>query len=512
MTDRNNPYKVSLDVQVGQGGQEPQVVPDMPFSIGVVGGFSGRDRTEEAGGGSLAERVPILVDADNVMSLAGIRPELRLSLGGDGDDLVTLSFQELEDFHPDRLLGAVPLFANLLETRGRLADPGSFRQAMSELAAAMGDDERAEPEATGTTDASVRGAGLLDAIVEETAVEPPTAREAVRSGLDRYVRQLVRPHLVAEGSPEQAETLAGMDSAIGATMRGLLHHREFQRLESTWRSVFSLVSRALAIEPRIRVYLIDVSRSEIESDLLGDGDLKSTGLFRTLAGEVGGAPDGSPWSVLVGLEPLGTSAADVALASRIAELSAMFGVSWISNGDPSCLASEIESRDARAGGSWSTTEWDAFRGVPVAQSLGVVVPRTLVRLPYGEDSDPCERVRFEELSEVGSKKDYLWGDSAHLCALTLARLAFGRRAPGGLAGDFDGLPVHIREADGITTAQPCTEALITDDSALELMARGLIPIQSGREQGLARVLRIQSVAVPLAPLTFWWMGRSVFGG
>jgi type VI secretion system protein ImpC len=485
----------------------------MPFSIGVVGDFSGRGRTVGAGGGELGERVPILVDADNVLRLAGIRPELTLSLGGDADELVSMSFQELEDFHPDRLVEAVPLFADLMATRRRPADPGTFRQAMSELAAAMGGDEAAEPEASGITDPSVAGTGLLDAIVEETAVEPPSAREAVRSGLDRYVRQLVRPHLVAEGSPEQAEMLAGLDSAIGATMRALLHHPDFQHLEGAWRSVLSLVSRALAVESRIRVYLIDVSLSEIASDLLGDGDLKSTGLFRALAGEMGGAPDGSPWSVLLGFEPLGTGVADVALASRIAELSAMFGVSWMSNGDASGLAAEIERRDARTdGGSRSTAEWDAFRGAPAARSLGMVVPRVLSRLPYGEDSEPCEVVRFEELSEGEPETDYLWGDSAHLCALTLARLAFGRSAPTGLAGDFDGFPVHIREVDGIATTRPCCEVLITDDSALELMARGFTPVQSGKEQGLARVLRIQSVAAPTAPLTFWWTGKGVFGG
>src|SRR5207302_1587084 len=99
--------------------------------------------------------------------------------------------------------------------------------------------------------------------------------------------------------------------------------------------------------------------------------------------------------------------------------------------------------------------WDALRRLPEAALLGLVLPRFLLRPPYGPDTSSIERFDFEEFDRAAAKKPYLWGCGAFAAAALLAQ-GFQKQGwgfvPGGLL-DLTDLPMHVAtDEDGDSVA------------------------------------------------------------
>jgi predicted component of type VI protein secretion system len=143
---------------------------------------------------------------------------------------------------------------------------------------------------------------------------------------------------------------------------------------------------------------------------------------------------------------------------------------------------------------------------PEAAYVGLALPRFLLRLPYGEATDPIDSFEFEEFSPSAGHGQYLWGSSAAICACLLATAyrEFGWSLSSGLASGLAGIPVHVYESDGEKHVTPCAEALLTERAMEVLIGKGLMPVLSIRGQDAVQVPRFQSVADPAAPLAGRW--------
>jgi type VI secretion system protein ImpC len=81
--------------------------------------------------------------------------------------------------------------------------------------------------------------------------------------------------------PRQAELAAKVDSAIGVLMRRILHHPDFQAIEAAWRGLYFLVSQ-LETDENLKLYLLDISKTELAADLSGTDDISATGVYKLL--------------------------------------------------------------------------------------------------------------------------------------------------------------------------------------------------------------------------------------
>src|SRR5262249_20721374 len=97
-----------------------------------------------------------------------------------------------------------------------------------------------------------------------------------------------------------------------ALMRAVLHHRDFQALESAWRGLEWLLRRTDK-GGRVEAVLYDVSRAELAADLTAADDLSGCGLYRLLVEKATAGPGGERWGLLVGDFLFDRSAADAAL-------------------------------------------------------------------------------------------------------------------------------------------------------------------------------------------------------
>jgi type VI secretion system protein ImpC len=511
--------EIKLDVEPGASRSAGTATTEVPFRVALLADFSGRqNRGVCEAGEKLAGRRVVPVDRDNFDEVfAKLSPEIRLPIGREGA-MESLRFSELDDFLPDRIFQRLSLFGRLREIRQGLEDPATFAAAAEELGIGSRREPSegaapAAPPATRPGPERIASGGLLDRMVEQTEARSSEKRPSrAPDELEEFVRRVTEPHLVAARDPRQAEVLGVVDRAIGAQMRALLHVPAIQALEAAWRAVFFLVRR-IETGANLKLYLIDVSREELAADLAADRDLRASGLCRLLVEKSVGTPGGEPWALLVGDYTFGTGRADAELLGRIGKIAAASGAPFLAAAAPDlvgCKSFETNAspRDWRLDPSAEDEQaWAALRQLPEAASIGLVLPRFLLRLPYGQATRPVESFAFEEMGTEPAHEDYLWGNPAFAAALLLAQ-AFTQEEwemrPGVVAA-VEGLPLHVYEREGERELKPCAEALLTEDAAERIMERGLMPLVSLKGRDVVRLVRFQSIAQPPRPLASRWM-------
>jgi len=520
MPDRHSFGEIHLDVTAGRERVEAKPGSETPFQVAVLGDFSGRgNRRLMETGDALANRRPTLIDRDNFDSVfAKISPHLEIRLGGNDGYPITLKFTDLEEFHPDSLFRHVALFQKLRDTREKLSDSDTFAQTAGELgirttAPPAPVPTPAEPRRNPGSDVQQALSGnFLDQLVEETekkAEQPQASR--LPDPWTSFLRGVIAPHIVPKADPRQAEALGLIDLATSAQMSALLHLPVFQALEAAWRAVYFLV-RNLETDSRLKVLLIDVSKEELARDLASSPDLTSTGTHRLLVEKTVGTPGAEPWSILTGNYTFDSSRQDAELLGRMAKVAAAAGAPFITGASPAVLGCDsiADLPDPR---QWTTepvsevaAAWEALRRLPEARYLGLALPRFLIRLPYGKDTESTELFDFEEIPDLGVHDDYLWANPAFAAALLLAQ-TFTEQGwalrPGTLA-EITGLPLHIYTVEGEPRSKPCAEVLMTQTAAEAMLEKGIMPLASIKEQPVIRLVRFQSFADPPSALAGRW--------
>ena len=498
-----------IKIAVDGDSSQARPVPETPFRLLLLGDFSASGSKQP-----ISSRKPVQVDRDNFDDvLAAFHPELKINLGD--EEPATLKFSDLDDFHPDRLLERLGMFRKLRDIRARLADPATFADAAAEF----GLGGRAKPleEAQSTTpQASPLALGsLLDDMIEQTEARAQM-RSAAESDLQKFVRRVTEPHLVSAADPRQSEILALIDRALGAQMRALLHVSDFKSLEAAWRAVFLLVRR-IDTDEMLKLYLVDLSKDELAADLNSSLDLRTTFAYRLLAGDAINSVGGEPWAAIVGDYAFAATRAHAELLGRLAKVAHAAGAPFLAAASPALLGCKSFSATPNArdwtapADSDSVSAWAALRSLPEASAVGLAIPRFLLRLPYGEQTDPIESFSFEEMPRdpehnEPEHEDYLWGNPAFVCALLLAQsfsesgwdLRPSQRA------ELGRLPAHIYPHEGSSELKPCAEALMTLDTADRIIESGLMPLASVKGQDEVRLLRFQSIAQPLTALVGRW--------
>ncbi len=473
-----------------------------PFRILVLGDLTGRDPAQRSA--PLAQRRPLRVNVDNLDQIfARLSPRLDLTLAGAP---LAIELRNLDDFHPDALFRRLAPFAALRKLRAELGDPALFRRAAAALGASP-------PAAPGPTPSQVEEAA---ADVERLLGRKPDAAPAPAAApgaalMERWLREIVAPHVVADTAREQEHYIAAADAAIAEQMRRLLHHPTFQAIEATWRGISRLVTQ-LETGETLQVFLLDVARDELAADIaLARDDPNRSVLYRHLCGPDTEPPDGRRWSLLVADFSFGPGAEEVPLLAALGALAARAGA-------PLLAAASIEALGCAGIGqlpqpaSWrplspeAETRWAALRTSAGAPWIGLALPRVLARLPYGANSDPIESFAFEELPDLHEHEAYLWSNPAFALAL-LAGQAFqeeGWDMDLDRQLDVDDLPSYTLREDAEAKLQPCAELLLSESVGEAMLAQGIMPLLSYRSRNAARLLRWQSLAAPPRALQGVW--------
>ena len=502
-----------VNLTAGEDSSGARPFSETPFRVAILGDFGGRANRGITEPKTISKRRAVLVDRDNFDEvLARSGAEIQLAIG---EGSLHLRFSELEDFHPDRIFHHLQAFAKLRDLRGRLQDASTFPEAAEELGLRSA-DSALEPRKPDTSPAIAPNAArlasgsLLDEMIEQT--ESRATEDRYRRKPDEvreFAQRAAAASLVSMPDRRQPEVLGVMDCAISALMRAVLHSPDFQALEAIWRASFFLI-RQLETGSQLKVYLIDISQEELAADLRAATDVRETQTYRLLVEQSIETPGAEPWAVIVGSYRFGSGTEDLALLSLMGRIAKRAGAPFLAEGSArllgcSSLAATPHPREWKMPPELAIA-WSELRRRPEAESIGLALPRFLLRLPYGKKTLPLESFAFEEFAAPPVHEDYLWGNPALALALLLARSFSdaGGEMPSNTLTEIDGLPLHLYETDGDVVSKPCAEVWLTEDAAELVVEKGLIPLVSFKDRDVARVLRIQSIADPPRGLAARW--------
>ena len=321
---------------------------------------------------------------------------------------------------------------------------------------------------------------------------------------------LAQNNLVADGAVETIQAyLAEIDRKITDQVNLILHHPEYQALESAWRGLHYLVYNSETNE-QLRIRVMNLSKKELGKTLKRYKGAKfdQSPLFKKIYEEEYGQLGGSPYGCLIGDYYFDHSATDVALLGEMSRVAAAAHAPFIAGAAPSVL--QMDSWQELTNPSnlskiFSTPDYASWRGLRESEDskyLALAMPRFLARLPYGEKTDPVEEFAFEEHTDMGDPSKYCWANACYAMAVNINRsfseYGWCSRIRGvESGGSVEGLPCHTFPSDDGGVDMKCpTEIAISDRREKELADSGFMPLIHRKHTDVATFIGAQSLHKP----------------
>ena len=303
------------------------------------------------------------------------------------------------------------------------------------------------------------------------------------------------------------ERIAEIDQILTDQLNAIMHHPDFQALESSWIGLRDMVF-GTETSTTLKLRLMNVTKKELLKDLETAVDHDMSVLFKKVYEEEYGTFGGNPYSLLIGDYYFGRHPQDMALLQRISKVAAaahtpfitavaptMFDMtSFTDLGVPRDLSKIFESAEL--------TTWRSFRDSEDSRYVSMVLPRYAARLPYGAKTKPVDSFNFEEDVDGRDHSKYLWGNSCYQLGLRITD-AFAkynwttaiRGVEGG--GKVSGLTAHTFKTDDGDVVLKCpTEVTITDRREKELNDLGFISIVNSKGSDFAAFFGGQTTNKP----------------
>jgi type VI secretion system protein ImpC len=350
--------------------------------------------------------------------------------------------------------------------------------------------EKAEPQGAKEARAvELEGSALLDKIIESGRWKGDAGRAMARDIIGEFAKQVLEGEITVAKDTEAMinARIAQIDALISRQLNEIMHAEEFQRLEASWRGLHYLVNKT-ETSPLLQIKVLNVTKKELSRDLEKAVEFDQSALFKKVYEEEYGMFGGAPFGALIGDYEFGKHPQDISLLEKISNVAAAAHAPFISAASPELLNLESftqldDPRDLAK--IFETTEyakWRSFRESEDSRYVGLCLPHILMRLPYGESTQPVEAFRFEEEVDGKDHRKYLWGNAAYAFATRLTEsfakynwCASIRGVEGG--GLVEGLPTHTFKTDDGDIALKCpTEIAITDRREKELSDLGFIPL------------------------------------
>ena len=484
---------------------------DTPFRILFIGDFSGRAQRGLHSATRLNDIKPQLIDRDNFDDLMHkLDAELRVRPLGENTTAIDIKIAAMDDFHPDELYEKLNIFKDLRNIRKNLANPDTFAQAKAEVGAwtAPTQAEPPNPQTTNTVPppanpANPSSANLLDAVMGANSAAAPAFNERSWNAL---LRQIVAPHVIPAADPKQAELMGYVDTAIAVMMRALMHDPAFQEIEAAWRALSRAVY-AIDTDTQLKLYVMDITKDEwADATAITDGASPWRRFLINAATEKFGDES---WALVAANYTFDDGEADVSALTQAALIAQAAGVPLIAAASTALLgcrslAATPDPDDWREPLACAEA-WSRLRDTTAARHVALAAPRILQRMPYGKNTDAVTRFQFEEAGENWRHDDYVWGSPAFACA-TLLAYTFSDSGWDftAIAQDIDDLPLHTVHRAGETGIKPCAEIALSEKAATRMLACGVAPMASIKNEDRVRLVRLQSIASDGGALAGSW--------
>jgi type VI secretion system protein ImpC len=374
----------------------------------------------------------------------------------------------------------------------------------------MGTKKKTEKAA----EAVVEEKGLLDDLFDKVDMTVPagpeldTASGRMSQALNQMIHAVVRSGEAVERVDKTLldGMIAELDTKISAQVDEVMHHENFQKMESAWRGLKFLVDRT-DFRRNTKLEILNVSKDDLMGDFEDVPEPYQSGLFNHVYKQEYDTPGGEPIAGIIANYEFRNHPQDMSLLNNVSKIAAGCHAPFIASvgheflglksiGDLPQLPDVAPLFDTP-----EFAKWRAFRDTEDSRYVGLTLPRFLLRLPYGEATKPAKSFNYNEKVSGEEHEKYLWGNASFAFATCLTRSfadhgwCVNIRGPQA-GGTVEDLPLHHYQAAGDTVTKIPTEVLMTERREFELAELGFIPFSFYKNRDYACFFSANSCQKP----------------
>ena len=336
--------------------------------------------------------------------------------------------------------------------------------------------------------AETANSSLLDQIIAETKLTPnDDAYHIAKRGVAAFIEELLKPQNNQEPVKKALvdRMIAEIDNKLSHQMDEILHHPQFQTLESSWRGLHLMVNRT-DFRENIKIEILNVSKQNLLDDFEDSPEIMQSGLYKHVYTAEYGQFGGEPVGAIIANYFFSPSSPDVKTMQYVSSVACMAHAPFIAAAGPQFFGIESfnglpdlkELKDHFAGPQF--TKWQSFRQQEDARYFGLTLPRFLLRTPYDPEENPVKTFVYRE-NVANSHEHYLWGNTAYAFGTRLTdSFAKFRWCPNIIGpqsgGAVEDLPLHHFQSMGEIETKIPTEVLVSDRREYELAEEGFIAL------------------------------------
>lgn len=359
---------------------------------------------------------------------------------------------------------------------------------------------------------SLQEEGDLSSLLKKSFRPPTDERQnAVETAVTTLAQHALTNTKLIQGNVILSiqSVVAEIDRKIGLQLDKILHHPDFQQMESAWRGLHYLVNNTETDE-KLKIRFFNVSKRDLGkmfSKFKGTAWDQSP-LFKQIYESEYGQLGGTPYGCLIGDYQFDHSLPDVEILRGMAQIAAASHAPFITSPSPRML--DMESWEELGNPSDLTkifaepeyAAWRSFRKSEDSKYVGMAMPRFLARMPYGANTNPVDGLAYEEVAEGGRHDQYTWANSAYAMGVNITRAfkLYGwctaiRGVESG--GAVPNLPTHTFKTDDGGVDMKCpTEIAISDRREGELAKNGFMALLHSKGSDFAAFIAGDSVHNP----------------
>jgi type VI secretion system protein ImpC len=300
--------------------------------------------------------------------------------------------------------------------------------------------------------------------------------------------------------------IAEIDRKISAQLDEIMHNEKFQKMESSWRSLKFLTDRT-DFKKNIKIDILDMSKDELSEDFEDAPETIQSGLYKHVYVDEYDTPGGEPYAAMVSNFEFDSSPPDVGLLQEVSKVAAACHCPFVAAATPKFFGKDnvhdlpkIEDLHNYMDRS-EFLRWNAFRQTEDSRYVGLTLPRFMLRLPYGPETQPVKEFNYVENVKGDDHDKYLWGNASFSFATNMVRSFIDNgwcvqiRGPES-GGKVEDLPIHLYDVGKGKQVKIPTEILIPETREFEFAQEGFIPLSFYKNRDYACFFSANSTQRP----------------
>lgn len=328
----------------------------------------------------------------------------------------------------------------------------------------------------------------IDLFQDDDALSEATTDQRVTAAVSVFLNLLQQSSQTVERLDKTLldHHISLLDQKISQQLDAVMHHEDFQRVESAWRGLKFLVDRT-DFRRNVKIELMDLKKDDLRQDFEDAPEVIQTGFYRHTYIQEYDTPGGEPIAATIANYEFNRSPQDTALLRNISKVAAAAHMPFIASVGPAFFGKETMEEVAAIkdiGNYFDRAEyikWKSFRDSDDSRYIGLTLPRVLGRLPYGPDTVPVRSFNYVEQVKGPDHHRYLWSNAAFAFAANMVKSFINNgwcvqiRGPqaGGAVTD---LPIHLYDLGTGNQVKIPSEVMIPETREFEFANLGFIPL------------------------------------